>query len=235
VQQFINQVFENKKQAEEAIKKDTEKKKSFKVMHMNIRSLRKNWEQLTQHLESMHIKWEIIILTEINIKKEESELYELEGYNKTTLTRENTARGGGIMVFINKSEEARTRTIEIGESNAIEIVIMGKNTEKETQKENNIQIIAVYRKPSSNRKEFVKKLKNWIESTETKWESQMIIGDINIDILDNNKTSEDNYDQKSIDYYENTLARLGFECKMNSPTREELVEKMERVAYNNHA
>ena len=66
----------------------------------------------------------------------------------------------------------------------------------------------------------------------------MIIGDINIDILENLNQLKDNYDQNLIDCYENTLSELGFECIINLPTREEVIVKrgknVNKTCYKNH-
>jgi len=190
---------------------------------VNIRSLRKNWDQFTQQLKKLKIEWEVIILSEINIKKEEIELYTLSGYTNKTLTREETRRGGGLMLFIKNTLEAEVRKVEAGENNVLEILISEENNKD--KKEKNIQIIAAYRKPTTNKKDFAKKIKERIENNLQIWKYQMIVGDINIDILEKDDESEDNYEQNSIDYYENTMASLGFDCKINSPTREEVVLK----------
>ena len=69
-------------------------------MHRNIRSLRKNWDLLQQQILELKVEWDIIALTEINIKKQEVELYNMRGYVKRAVTRESTKRGGGVMVYI---------------------------------------------------------------------------------------------------------------------------------------
>jgi hypothetical protein len=199
--------------------KNSEISESIKVLHVNIRSLRKNWEAFNQQISDMNIEWEVIILTEINIKKEEVQLYKINGYVGFTITRESTKRGGGIMVFTKSKLGAECKETSCGENGVIEINIE-KNNKPFTK------IFVVYRKPTSNKKLFIKELKELIvKSEKQKWKYQMLIGDINIDILENTNDIEDKHDQLVIDQYENTLASLGFQCKVNSPTREEIVMK----------
>lgn len=62
--------------------KDVGRRENVKVLHVNIRSLRKNWDLLIRKIGETKVKWEMIILTEINIKKEEVELYSMEKYKK---------------------------------------------------------------------------------------------------------------------------------------------------------
>jgi hypothetical protein len=175
---------------------------------------------LEQYLIDIKVNWEIIILTEINIKKDEIDQYNINGYEKKTITRENTKRGGGIMVFIKEVFEIDYKELDFDENNVMEINIKKKNVD-----EKEIQIISVYRKPDSDKNEFVKKLKNLIKNNKGTWKQQIILGDINIDILENQNDLVDKHEQKSIDNYENTLAKLGYEKKIDSPTREEIVRK----------
>ena len=115
-------------------------------------------------------------MSEINIKKEEIELYTLSGYTNKTLTREETRRGGGLMLFIKNTLEVEVRKVEAGENNVLEILISEENNKE--KKEKNIQIIAAYRKPTTSKKDFAKKIKERIESNLQIWKYQMIIGDI---------------------------------------------------------
>lgn len=75
----------------------------FNVFHLNIRSLRKHYNELLVLLNNSFNYLHIIILTEINIKQEEIDLYPLPGYeNKFAYTRESQ-RGGGIIIFAKSS------------------------------------------------------------------------------------------------------------------------------------
>lgn len=103
---------------------------------------------VTTTIKKINIEWDIVILTEINIKKEEVELYEISGYKNITLTKENTARGGGIMVFIKNNYKIVMKQIDIGESNALEIAI---NEIGSKEKKIKCQILVIYRKPSTKK------------------------------------------------------------------------------------
>ena len=80
-------------------------------------------------------------MTEINIKKEEIERYDISGYTNTTITRESTTRGGGIMVFTKKKLNIEVKQIDFVENNVLEIIITGMNVKG--KKEKDIEIIAV--------------------------------------------------------------------------------------------
>jgi hypothetical protein len=204
----------------EQIMKDVKYYENTKLIHVNIRSLRKNWDIFLQYILNLDIEWEIILLTEINIKKEEVEQYNIQGYEKFAITREKTTRGGGLIAFTKKKFDVQFKVIDQEENSILEI--------KLSDKINNIQdmqIILIYRQPTSNKIVFLQKLKDLLQQKVNKRTHQIIIGDININILDNNNDIEDKFDQIAIDNYENMLAGLGFTCKINSPTREEIVLK----------
>lgn len=216
---YINYVFENDNEVKEKIEKDVENHNSIKVVHKNIRSLRKNWDQLQQQIEAIKVKWDIIALTEINIKKEEVDSYNIKGYIKKALTRETTKRGGGAMVYIKENQlitECKEITLE--ELNGLEIKIESDNNK-------HIRILIIYREPDKNKKVFLSSLKKIINNDNEEWDNQLIMGDLNIDILNDSDSDNDKYDQNNIDKYENLLAKTGFEKLIDSPTREETVMK----------
>ena len=185
-----------------------------KVLHTNIRSLRKNWEHLQQTLIDTEVKWDVIVITEINIKKEEIVLYELDGYTQVCTTREQTKRGGGIIIFIKNMYEVEHVNHSCLENDIIELRLELKKNSIKTR------IFAVYKRPVTSKNEFIKTLKRIIQNQKgIEFKNEIIIGDINIDILKNEEDVDDKYEQKLIDKYEDTLARLGFE-KKNRDTNE---------------
>lgn len=68
------------------------------ILHLNISSLRKHFNELLVLLFQSVCEIDILILTEINIKEEEICLYAIPGYDSYAYTRE-TCRGGGILVY----------------------------------------------------------------------------------------------------------------------------------------
>ena len=54
-------------------------------------------------LSNSKIEWDVIIVSEINIKKYESVMYKIPNYDNFFVTRENTKRGGGIGMFVKKN------------------------------------------------------------------------------------------------------------------------------------
>lgn len=96
----VNEVYENFNVMKTGLMK-TNGNTSIKCMHVNVRSCRKNWDNLLLDLDNCSFKFDVIALTEINLKDDEIVNYNLKNYDKYHNCRKNQ-RGGGILLFIRK-------------------------------------------------------------------------------------------------------------------------------------
>ena len=190
-------------------KDDLTNAETLKLIHVNIRSIKKNWDEFVQTLAGSKIKWDCIVLSEINIKKYESILYKLSDYESYMVTRESTKRGGGVCMFVKNNIPVVFESITCEGNDGINAKFQIKNTD--------LQVLAFYRQPSSNKRKFVNELKNLIKNKQVCTNNVILVGDINIDILKKSK----NKDRQVIEKYENMLAANGYEKKIDSPTRQE--------------
>jgi hypothetical protein len=149
-------------------------------------------------------KIDIIVLTEIYIYDNEVNKYNIPNFDIIAKPR-NSNRGGGVLCYVNKN--IKYKEIEINFVNA-EILCLKIN--------NDIKIVAIYRPPECNKNLFIKELKDKILKC-SNCNNTLIIGDINLDILN----EEDNI----INNYENKLAKYCFNSYVNIPTREEIANK----------
>jgi hypothetical protein len=164
-------------------------------------------------IENSNINWDIICLTEIGIKEEETNNYQLCGYKSVWCTRETTSRGGGILLLIKQATRKikfETKNVKIDLNDAI---VADLNID-----EIQLSVIIIYRQPSLIKKKFVKELNKLMTSLK-KSDNVLIVGDINIDILYENNLGADNVLK---DKYLNIMALNGFTAKIDSPTREEI-------------
>lgn len=178
-------------------------------------------------LERSNIQWDIVVITEINIKKDEIENYNIKGYQTHALTREETKRGGGVMVLLNNNNKISGVEInhtKIDENNGIII-----NLEYRKHK---FEIYAIYRRPDTNKLKYITSLKNLFRSNDKRVNhTKIYLGDINIDILDLENKETDKFEQNMVDKYENIMAKNGFEKLINSPTRVEIVKKKNKEEF----
>ena len=189
------------------------------IFHVNLRSLRKNWELLQATLKKSEINWDMIFLSEIGIKNNETNLYKIKNFTPIWLTREKTKMGGGLAIFVNNRHVSNiNHSFENFDENDV------INVKLELNKENLFFIFA-YRQPKTDLRKFIKGLREKLHALE-KEENVIWLGDINIDILESNVKNTEKVKKTTYrtckDQYENLLAKSGFEKKINSITREEI-------------
>lgn len=180
------------------------KKNDLSIIHINIRNLTRNsFLKLHIHLEKIMEKIDIIVLTETKCKREEMILYEIDNFNMTYYCREK-GQGGGIVIYTKKyinTTENKNTTFKHAENLIIEIHKI------------NMIIHAIYRPPKLNKKEFLKELKDWLKTVNNK--DIILIGDININTLDNNNDNHKNS-------YMEILSSNGILNTITAITREEI-------------
>lgn len=71
-------------------------------LHVNIRSIRKYWNQFVITVNNMSPMFDVFVLTEINVKEEFCSAFQIPGYKSFFLTRP-IGRGGGIAIFVKDS------------------------------------------------------------------------------------------------------------------------------------
>jgi len=161
------------------------KNKQLKYVYLNIRSLRKNFDNLLVTINPIIKTIDLIILVETNITNEENSLYQIEGFVSEFKNREKR-RGGGIALYINKNTNYE---IKHPTTTTFETLLLNINTNNTT-----IPIVAVYRPPGlSNVTLFIEEIRQlFIESKLKK--NLLVIGDMNIDTNKNNNHSQEYLD-----------------------------------------
>lgn len=142
----------------------------FSVIHMNVRSVTKNFDQFRVLLCSLKISCDIIILSECWLSKADT-LPDIEGYKRFSTSR-NSNQNAGIIMFI-KSNLKNYSVAEpfVEESNCLICKIDSVTA-----------IVASYRSPShKNCSKFIDSL-NSILSNLASFKNVILIGDINLDI-----------------------------------------------------
>uniref|UniRef100_A0A8D8YC86 Endonuclease/exonuclease/phosphatase domain-containing protein n=1 Tax=Cacopsylla melanoneura TaxID=428564 RepID=A0A8D8YC86_9HEMI len=151
------------------------------ILHSNIQNLsRKSFHTLQLYLENKTRNIDIIILSEINCKPEEIQLYHLQNFNVTYCCRKKK-KGGGIIIYTKENisiTELKHMTFKYTEN--IEIQIDRKN----------IILNVMYKPPKINPNEFIKELKKWLKIEEVKQKDIILIGDVNINTLVNNNITQ---------------------------------------------
>lgn len=180
--------------------------KELNIVHLNVSSIRKNWSLVRNILDDeTQASIDIIVLTEISIYKHENILYKINDFNNLFFNRIDQ-KGGGICVFIRDDIVVKEKFVGKNENSGHECV----HIEIELR-DKIIDIIAVYRPPEFNSKTFVDELVLLLQNINQTHEI-IIIGDINIDLLQQGNVQVINY--------QNVLAEHGLGRCIYGVTRE---------------
>lgn len=179
---------------------------SLNIVHQNIRSMRRNFDSFVSEISAWPSYPDIIILSEIWVKKEEALFYDIEGFELFLNANENY-RAGGIVIFVKRDRVTITGQ-EIPEIQAADTIrISFKFCKRE------FNILAVYRLHKFPINLFNTELQNYLSKLEKSklLTNFMLIGDTNVDIL-----NIENYD---VDNFKIIMASFGFESLVNEYTR----------------
>ena len=158
--------------------------KSFSILHLNIRSFKKNFDKLVNFLATLSFNFKVICVTETWCSSEHnnSDLYKLTNYSSIHQTRSSGKTGGGLAIFVHNSltysirKDLSTNNEDI-ESLCIEII----NT-----KSKNILVNTSYRQPAGRYNEFEIYLKQFLYKSKNK--KSYLVGDLNLTLL-NHRTN----------------------------------------------
>lgn len=185
--------------------KENDLSKSFSIYHNNIRSIQKNFDQFEVYMTQFHKNFNCIVLTETwNIA--DKDFFRLEGYEIIESVNKIN-QNDGIAIYIRKDfTDYEYKNIKIGITNAINLEIKINKYK--------INILAIYRSPSTSEYDFVDNLSELLNTYNfNSFDHFFIIGDINIDI---------NGNRGNLDYageYLNLLSEKGFISLINKNTR----------------
>lgn len=168
------------------------------IIHLNIRSLRMNFNNFLLHIHDIINELNIIILTEIWINDYEINQYQIDGFDLIAQTRIYN-KSGGIILYIKKNILFKNISESIKFQTAESISIFLPKI--------NLKIISIYRSHLFQANLFNNELEINLKKLNNK--NTIIIGDMNIDI---NKNFIENNN------YIDILLNNGYTSYINTPT-----------------
>lgn len=177
---------------------------NLNVVHVNIRSLIKNFANLMNSLISVKSRIDIVVLTEVGVSEQIVSVYQLDGFTLYSKLRKSR-KGGGIIIYVNNKHKFQPLTTQTRHCECI----LGKFT---AQQNHIIYICAVYRPPKESKHLFVNELSSMINVDCVKKSDLVLLGDINMDLKTTNNVNS---------YYLSKLAECGLECAISDFTRVE--------------
>jgi hypothetical protein len=137
-------------------------------------------------------------------------LYSIDGFESFIQPRNDGRRSGGVAFYVRSELEISVETEKrITTGNIIILEVSLKQPNKQTVKNHEkVQLMLIYRDCTSSKRIFVQELEEIINQHNKR--NSVILGDINIDILNNSESSE----------YLNMLLDSGFISRQNLPSRD---------------
>ena len=156
-------------------------KNSLSVLHLNIRSINKNFEAFTEFYSKLNHIFSVICFSETwaseeNINKNST--FQLKNYNVIHQVR-NSRKGEGLCIFIHESLCYKLRKDLSINSEAIESL----SIEISHKKASNLIFKTIYRPPTGDVKVFEQFYKD-IFSKNQNMKHMMFAGDFNVNLLD---------------------------------------------------
>ena len=178
------------------------------ILFLNIQSLRNHHDQLKILVASL--KWQpyVVALCETWLSDNDPlELYNLDGYQEGVFVNRQKSRGGGLAFFIKDQIDFSHEIL----SNELENVVLTLSLAIKLK----LNVCLMYRPPSINSKHFLTQFEDLLVSLNSKQcQNSIIVGDINLDILDVSRNS------RLIDEYKLILSFFGLFISNSEATRE---------------
>jgi hypothetical protein len=177
--------------------------KSFKIIHQNIRSYCKNFDELLVILDSFKCVVSCIVLSETWLC-DEDEVVQIQGYNSFR-TFNQLNQNDGLVVYIDSTIDVVCEQILLGGvANCLSLTF--------SRADCRYNILAVYRSPSSDLSQFVSALTDYYNAICDQDLKQILVGDTNCNILNIKQGTENER------YFDN-LYELHFHSCIDKITR----------------
>ena len=180
---------------------------SFKMIHINIRSIKKNFIRLLEFLSEFSFKYDIIAISETWLEENLTDNFHIQGYNSEFMCRK-ARKGGGVAIYIKDSINYNIMTDYCVMENVIESLII-ELTMLKTSGEKLI-VGTFYRPPGQNVTEFCKHMNTFL--TKVSMYTCYCLGDFNINIMNEQR------DKHSVEFTETFLSH-GYLPLINRATR----------------
>jgi len=154
----------------------------FVIFHLNIRSIRKNWDNFIASVGIMIKDCDLIVLSEINISECECPLYCLERFDMFSFCKKGSSNGG-VMVLVRTEMRAKQVCNKMLSCESLKVRIKLENK--------TMDVISVYRHPNDDRDAFLSEIEETIKLSENN--EIALIGDMNIDLMQDSNNVVNKY------------------------------------------
>ena len=187
---------------------------SFSVIHCNVRSLQKNFDNLHQMLSELSLKFQLIAVSETKLYHQHEGKSKTKTKTKTSIpgykfkSQPSLSQAGGVGFYINENLSFTIRE----DLNVVNDSFETFWIEIERPNQNNLVCSVVYRHPNSDLTYFIESFFSTISSIHHTKKQCLIMGDFNINLL--------NCDSHPLtDQFLSTFASFFYKPYITAPTR----------------
>ena len=159
---------------------------NFSLLHINARSLNKNFDSLSQLLQSINTNFNVIGITETWLKDPTS-LINMNNYNFIHKSRVNKS-GGGVGMYILNNIDFKLRDDITSDLTSMESMFI----EIDNKERKNTVIGNIYRPPNCDIKKFLNEFELLTSKINKENKNCFLLGDFNINLLNIESNEETN-------------------------------------------
>lgn len=169
---------------------------NLKILNINVRSLRANFVKFKVYLNQLNTKFDILVLTEVWVKKFELINFNIDGYQAHIEERKNTS-AGGVICYVREDLPVNVVGTSGESFNALHIKVPSLD----------LNVLGIYKFCKIPESVFLGELDDLLCMMQG---TVVLTGDLNIDILERGPSNIN---------YLNLLETQGYECLVTEPTR----------------
>ena len=179
----------------------------FSILHLNIRSIKKNFENFKLFLSSLEFSFSVICFSETWLDDLDKSTYELPNYISKHQARSDR-RGGGVSIYIHNSLKFKKRSdLSINNKDIHSLTL-----EIFSDKKRNVLVNILYRQPVGQSKQSENFLTTFFSRTKSCNKYIHFAGDFNLNLLDHDTN-------KMVQNFLNLIYQNSFIPTINKPTR----------------
>ena len=187
---------------------------NFSIIHLNIRSIRSNYNRFKLFLSTINIQFDVIAIGETWLDDhDQTDDYPLEGY--TCIIQHRPAReGGGVCIYIKDTKYSFKHMPSLSFSDTYNNILTLKLTTKPPTDKNRYKtytsfITVCYRSPDANNNTFITHISHILDKIHKTGKSSYIVGDTNYDLLrlNHHKDTEEYYSLFTNHMYQQSITK----------------------------
>jgi hypothetical protein len=178
----------------------------FSLIHMNARSLNKNFDNVSNYLDTLIHTFSVVGITETWLTDSAPILPHLQNYTLHQKSRHHS-RGGGVALFVSNKYTSTERTDLFIDNPSAESLFI-----ELTDQSNSLIVGVIYRPPNSKLSDFNSAIDHLLPKLTNMNKPCFLLGDFNVNILNAHHHSHTN------DFL-STIISNSFNPLINKPTR----------------